>query len=153
MTAELLQVENLQVAFSTRHGTVTALHGIDIALKAGETLGIVGESGSGKSVTSLAVMRLLDRAGRITGGKVRFEGRDITHAGHADLRRLRGSALSMIFQNPRAALNPIRTVEQQIVDVLAAHGKLSRAHARTQALDRDRRVPWASPTGDRADGL
>ena len=68
MTAQLLQVEKLQVAFSTRHGTITALHGIDIALAAGETLGIVGESGSGKSVTSLAVMRLLDRAGRITGG-------------------------------------------------------------------------------------
>lgn len=120
----LLQVENLQVAFSTRHGVVEALHGIDITLDGSETLGIVGESGSGKSVTSLAVMRLLDRAGRITGGRVRFEGRDITHAGHADLRRLRGSALSMIFQNPRSALNPIRTVEQQIVDVLAAHDRL-----------------------------
>jgi len=145
MTAQLLQVEKLQVAFSTRHGTVTALHGIDIALAAGETLGIVGESGSGKSVTSLAVMRLLDRAGKITGGRVLFEGRDITHAGHADLRRLRGSALSMIFQNPRAALNPIRTVEQQIVDVLAAHGKLSRANARAQALDLLRAVLIRDP--------
>lgn len=145
MTQDLLQVEKLQVAFTTRHGTVTALHGIDIALKAGETLGIVGESGSGKSVTSLAVMRLLDRAGRITGGRVVFEGRDITHAGHADLRRLRGSALSMIFQNPRAALNPIRTVEQQIVDVLAAHGKLSRANARAQALDLLRAVLIRDP--------
>ena len=145
MTSPLLQVENLQVAFSTRHGIVTALHGIDIALEGGETLGIVGESGSGKSVTSLAVMRLLDRAGRITGGRVRFEGRDITRAGHADLRRLRGSALSMIFQNPRAALNPIRTVEQQIVDVLAAHGRLSRATARTQALDLLRAVLIRDP--------
>lgn len=145
MTAQLLQVEKLQVAFSTRHGTVTALHGIDIALAAGETLGIVGESGSGKSVTSLAVMRLLDRAGKITGGRVLFEGLDITHAGHADLRRLRGSALSMIFQNPRAALNPIRTVEQQIVDVLAAHGKLSRANARAQALDLLRAVLIRDP--------
>ncbi len=130
----LLQVENLQVAFSTRHGVVEALHGIDFSLERGETLGIVGESGSGKSVTSLAVMRLLDRAGRIVGGRVHFEARDITHAGHADLRRLRGSALSMIFQNPRAALNPIRTVEQQIVDVLAAHGRLSAGAARAQAL-------------------
>jgi len=145
VTSPLLQVENLQVAFSTRHGIVTALHGIDIALEGGETLGIVGESGSGKSVTSLAVMRLLDRAGRITGGRVRFEGRDITRAGHADLRRLRGSALSMIFQNPRAALNPIRTVEQQIVDVLAAHGRLSRATARTQALDLLRAVLIRDP--------
>ncbi len=145
MTEPLLQVENLQVAFSTRHGTVTALHGIDIALARGETLGIVGESGSGKSVTSLAVMRLLDRAGRITGGRVLFDGRDITHAGHADLRRLRGSALSMIFQNPRAALNPIRTVEHQIIDVLAAHGRLSRASARTQALELLRAVLIRDP--------
>ncbi len=134
MSADLLQVENLQVAFSTRHGVVKALHGIDIALARGETLGIVGESGSGKSVTSLAVMRLLDRAGKITEGRIVFDGRDITRADHADLRRLRGSALSMIFQNPRAALNPIRTVEQQIVDVLSAHRRLSRAEAKAQAL-------------------
>jgi peptide/nickel transport system ATP-binding protein len=144
MTA-LLQVEKLQVAFSTRHGVVQALHGIDIDLKRGETLGIVGESGSGKSVTSLAVMRLLDRAGRITAGSIRFDGRDITNAAHADLRRLRGSALSMIFQNPRAALNPIRTVEQQIVDVLAAHGRLSGSSARAQALDLLRAVRIRDP--------
>src|SRR5229473_3904940 len=145
MTGPLLQVENLQVAFSTRHGVVNALHGIDITLEGSETLGIVGESGSGKSVTSLAVMRLLDRAGRISGGRICFEGRDITQAGHADLRRLRGSALSMIFQNPRAALNPIRTVEQQIVDVLAAHGRLSRASARTQTLELLRAVLIRDP--------
>jgi len=145
MSEPLLSVENLQVAFSTRHGTVEALHGIDLTLQAGETLGIVGESGSGKSVTSLAVMRLLDRAGRITGGRVRFDGRDITRAEHADLRRLRGSALSMIFQNPRAALNPIRTVEGQIADVLAAHGRLSRRSARSQALDLLRAVLIRDP--------
>ncbi|WP_428666282.1 dipeptide ABC transporter ATP-binding protein [Reyranella sp.] len=134
MTARLLEVEKLQVAFSTRHGIVEALHGVDIALEPGETLGIVGESGSGKSVTSLAVMRLLDRAGRITGGTVRFKGQDITRLAPADLRHLRGSAISMIFQNPRAALNPICTVEKQIVDVLAAHGRLSKGSARDQAL-------------------
>jgi peptide/nickel transport system ATP-binding protein len=145
MTAPLLQVEDLQVAFSTRHGVVQALHGIDITLQGSETLGIVGESGSGKSVTSLAVMRLLDRAGRIVGGRICFEGRDITHSGHADLRRLRGSALSMIFQNPRAALNPIRTVERQIVDVLAAHGRLSQASARAQALELLRAVRIRDP--------
>ena len=145
MTA-LLQVEKLQVAFSTRHGLVQALHGIDIALDGSETLGIVGESGSGKSVTSLAVMRLLDRAGRITGGRIEFNGRDITKAAPGDLRRLRGSALSMIFQNPRAALNPIRTVEQQIVDVLAAHDRVtSKSSARVQALDLLRAVRIRDP--------
>ena len=143
MTPALLQVESLQVEFSTRHGAVAALHGIDFTLDAGETLGIVGESGSGKSVTSLAVMRLLDRAGRITGGRVLFEGRDISRAGHADLRRLRGSAMSMIFQSPRLALNPIRTVEQQIVDVLGAHGRLT--NGRAQALELLRAVLIRDP--------
>ncbi len=123
MTGPLLQIEGLRVSFSTRHGPVAALHGVDVAVAARETLGIVGESGSGKSVTALAAMRLLDRAGKIAGGRVMFDGRDITQAGRADLRRLRGSAMSMIFQNPRAALNPIHTVERQIADVLAAHGR------------------------------
>jgi peptide/nickel transport system ATP-binding protein len=135
MTAPLLQVEDLRVSFSTRHGTVEALHDVGFSLQAGQTLGLVGESGSGKSVTSLAVMRLLDRAGRITGGRVLFQGRDITRAGHADLRRLRGAALSMIFQNPRAALNPIRTIEQQIIDVLRAHQTVTASEARRKALD------------------
>ncbi len=75
-------------------------------------------------------MRLLDRAGRIAGGRVMFDGRDITRAGQGDLRRLRGSAMSMIFQNPRAALNPIRTVEGQIADVLRAHRRIGAAAAR-----------------------
>jgi peptide/nickel transport system ATP-binding protein len=145
VSAPLLQVEDLEVAFSTRHGVVEALHKIGFTLEAGHTLGIVGESGSGKSVTSLAVMRLLDRAGRITGGKITFNGRDITRAGHGDLRRLRGAAMSMIFQNPRAALNPIRTVGEQIADVLRAHRSLSPRAARTQALDLLRAVLIRNP--------
>jgi peptide/nickel transport system ATP-binding protein len=130
----LLQVDDLRVSFSTRHGMVDALSGVSFALESGQTLGIVGESGSGKSVTSLAVMRLLDRAGRIAGGRVLFQGRDITRAGAAELRTLRGAAMSMIFQNPRAALNPIRTVEQQIADVLRAHKRMAASEARAQAL-------------------
>jgi peptide/nickel transport system ATP-binding protein len=145
VSAKLLQVEDLRVSFSTRNGTVDALHGVSFALDRGETLGIVGESGSGKSVTSLAVMRLLDRAGRIAGGRVLFQGRDITRAGAGDLRSLRGAALSMIFQNPRAALNPIRTVEQQIVDVLRAHRSISAAAARSQALELLRAVRIRDP--------
>jgi peptide/nickel transport system ATP-binding protein len=141
----LLQVENLSVSFSTRNGTVDALHGISFALDAGQTLGIVGESGSGKSVTSLAVMRLLDRAGRIAGGRVLFKDRDITRAGAGELRTLRGAAMSMIFQNPRAALNPIRSVEQQIVDVLRAHRSISVSAARAAALDLLRAVRIRDP--------
>ncbi len=130
----LLDVQDLRVSFATRDGTVDALHGVSLALDAGQTLGVVGESGSGKSVTALAIMRLLDRAGRIAGGRVLFGGRDITRAGQSDLRQLRGTAMSMIFQNPRAALNPIRTIEGQIADVLRAHRRVSAAEARSTAL-------------------
>jgi len=142
VTGPLLRIEGLRVSFSTQHGPVAALHGVDVAVVARETLGIVGESGSGKSVTALAAMRLLDRAGRIDGGRVVFDGRDIARAGRADLRRLRGSAMSMIFQNPRAALNPIHTVERQIADVLAAHG---RPRDRGQVLDLLRAVLIRDP--------
>ena len=131
----LLEIESLQVTFATRQGPVQALHNVDLTLGEGETLGIVGESGSGKSVTALAAMRLLDRAGRITAGRIRFNGQDITRAHPTDLRRLRGAALSMIFQNPRMALNPIRSVEQQITDVLRAHAPISPQAARNRALD------------------
>lgn len=129
----LLRVENLGVEFATRNGQVQALHGVDFTVDRGESLGIVGESGSGKSVTSLAIMRLLDRAARITQGGIVFDGRDITTASYADLRRLRGAAISMIFQNPRVALNPIRSVERQIADVLQAHDK--GGGSRAQVLD------------------
>ena len=131
----LLEVDDLRVAFATRHGTVEALRGVSLRLDAGETRGIVGESGSGKSVTALALMRLLDRAGRITGGRIRFRGQDITRAGRDIMQPLRGAAMSMIFQNPRAALNPIRQVGLQIADVLRAHRPLSAREARDQALE------------------
>jgi peptide/nickel transport system ATP-binding protein len=131
----LLDVDDLKVSFSTRNGMVDALHGVSFSIGAGETLGIVGESGSGKSVTSLAIMRLLDRAGRIVSGRVTFRGRDITRIGAGELRGLRGAAMSMIFQNPRAALNPIRTVEDQIADVLRAHRNISVADAKAQVLE------------------
>ena len=130
----LLDVSDLRVGFATRHGVVPALRGVGLALEAGQTLGIVGESGSGKSVTSMAIMRLLDRAGRVEGGRVLFRGRDITRAGAGEMRGLRGAAMSMIFQNPRVALNPIRTVGQQITDVLHAHRRVAPAAARAQAL-------------------
>ncbi|MCQ4159676.1 ABC transporter ATP-binding protein [Roseomonas sp. GC11] len=135
MTTPLLSVEDLRVSFSTRRGTVEALRGVSLALPAGGVLGLVGESGSGKSVTSLAVMGLLDRAGRVTGGRIRFDGRDITRAGPRELRGLRGAEISMVFQNPRAALNPIRRVGEQIAEVLRAHRPLTGAEARKQAVE------------------
>src|SRR5262245_3294667 len=116
-TDPLLDVRDLTVEFSTRRGIVQAVRHVDISVAKGETLAIVGESGSGKSVTSSAVMRILDRAGRIAEGSVQFTGIDVRSAGEDEMRTLRGREISMIFQNPRAALNPIRKVGKQIEDV------------------------------------
>src|SRR3954466_9379337 len=114
MTAiPLLDVRDLTVEFQTRRGIVKAVQNIDLTIAKGETLGIVGESGSGKSVTSYAVMRILDRAGRIADGSVMFSGIDVKGATEEQMRDLRGREISMIFQNPRAALNPIRKVGHQ----------------------------------------
>ncbi len=122
MTAQpLLDVNDLTVEFATRRGIVKAVQHVNISVAKGETLGIVGESGSGKSVTSYAVMRILDRAGKIAEGSVMFSGIDVKAATENQMRDLRGREISMIFQNPRAALNPIRKVGDQIEDVLRQH--------------------------------
>ncbi len=122
MTAPpLLDVNDLTVEFATRRGVVRAVQHVNISVAKGETLGIVGESGSGKSVTSYAVMRILDRAGMIAEGSVVFSGIDVKTASEDQMRDLRGREISMIFQNPRAALNPIRKVGDQIEDVLRQH--------------------------------
>jgi peptide/nickel transport system ATP-binding protein len=122
MTAQpLLDVNDLTVEFATRRGIVKAVQHVNISVAKGETLGIVGESGSGKSVTSYAVMRILDRAGKIAEGSVVFSGIDVKTATEDQMRDLRGREISMIFQNPRAALNPIRKVGDQIEDVLRQH--------------------------------
>ncbi|HEX9360619.1 MAG TPA: ABC transporter ATP-binding protein [Bradyrhizobium sp.] len=122
MTAPpLLDVRDLTVEFATRRGIVRAVQHVNISIAKGETLGVVGESGSGKSVTSYAVMRILDRAGRIADGSVVFSGIDVGSASEDQMRDLRGREISMIFQNPRAALNPIRKVGDQIEDVLRQH--------------------------------
>ncbi|UWU68773.1 ABC transporter ATP-binding protein [Bradyrhizobium sp. NC92] len=122
MTSQpLLDVQDLTVEFTTRRGIVKAVQNVNISVAKGETLAIVGESGSGKSVTSYAVMRILDRAGKIAEGSVMFSGIDVKAATEDQMRDLRGREVSMIFQNPRAALNPIRKVGDQIEDVLRTH--------------------------------
>jgi peptide/nickel transport system ATP-binding protein len=135
MNAELLQIQDLHVSFSTRRGIVKAVNGATLLIRRGEIVGVVGESGSGKSVTALAVMGLLGRAGHISRGKIIFQQTDLSTASPEIMRSLRGTAISMIFQNPRGALNPIRTIGLQIADALRAHRKMSRRAARRQALD------------------
>ena len=147
MTAiPLLDIRDLTVEFATRRGTVRAVEKVDFAVAKGETVGIVGELGSGKSVTSYAVMRILDRAGQIAEGTVAFSGIDLRHASEDEMRDLRGREISMIFQNPRAALNPIRKVGRQIEDVLIQHVQAVRSTARDKAIDILRQVRIADPS-------
>ncbi|MEA2882380.1 MAG: peptide/nickel transport system ATP-binding protein ddpF [Bradyrhizobium sp.] len=147
MTARpLLDVHDLTVEFATRRGIVRAVQHVDIAVAKGETLGIVGESGSGKSVTSYAVMRILDRAGRIADGSVMFSGIDVKGATEEQMRDLRGREISMIFQNPRAALNPIRKVGHQIEDVLRQHVQQAQTNDRGEkAIEALEQVRIARP--------
>src|ERR1043166_7764699 len=131
----LLGVRALTADFAPRRGTVKAVQHVDISVAKGETLGIVGESGSGKSVTSYAVMRILDRAGQIAGGSVMFSGIDVKGATEDQMRDLRGREISMIFQNPRAALNPIRKVGHQIEDVLRQHVQAAASDRGEKAIE------------------
>jgi len=131
--APVLEVSDLCVEFRTRSGTVRALQEVSLCVHRGECLGVVGESGSGKSVTAYAVMRLLDPAARIAAGSIRFGGMDLLAASARDMADLRGRELSMIFQNPRAALNPIRPVGRQVEDVLIRHGGVTRSDAPARA--------------------
>ena len=145
MALPLLDIRDLTVEFSTRRGTVRAVEHVDIAIAKGETVGIVGESGSGKSVTSYAAMRILYRAGRIADGSVTFTGIDVRQASESDMRALRGREMSMIFQNPRAALNPIRKVGRQIVDVLRQHAQADASQLGEKAIEILKQVRIARP--------
>jgi peptide/nickel transport system ATP-binding protein len=146
MTAQpLLDINDLTVEFSTRRGVVKAVQHVDISVGKGETVAIVGESGSGKSVTSYAVMRILDRAGRIAEGSVMFSGIDIRAAREDAMRDLRGREISMVFQNPRAALNPIRKVGRQIEDVLKQHAQAAATDRAEKAIAALEQVKIARP--------
>ena len=135
----LLSVRDLSVEFRTRTGTVKALENISFHINKGETLGIVGESGSGKSVLALAILGILDRAAHIPTGEVLWsqntETYNLLKMPEKKLRQLRGKELSMIFQNPRVALNPIRKVGKQLVDVLRCHADLPRSALKNRALE------------------
>lgn len=143
MTAPLLSVRDLSVEFRTRTGIVHALDRVHLDVEPGEMLAIVGESGSGKSVTAFALLGLLDAAAHVGGGPVMFDGRDLLTLGPDALSRLRGTELSIIFQDPRASLNPIRPVGLQIADVIARHeGGSSRSiRERIHAMLRQVNIP------------
>ncbi|OMC81507.1 ABC transporter ATP-binding protein [Viridibacillus sp. FSL H8-0123] len=133
---KILQVEDLQVTFTTFGGVVQAVRGVTFDLHKGETLAIVGESGCGKSVTSNAIMGLIPQPpGKITNGKVIFKGKDLTSFKKSDLRKIQGLDVSMIFQDPMTALNPTMTIGEQLTEGLSTHHKISKAEAKTKAIE------------------
>jgi peptide/nickel transport system ATP-binding protein len=144
-TLPLLDIHDLTVEFATRRGIVRAVQHVNLTVAKGETLAIVGESGSGKSVTSYAVMRILDRAGSIADGSVMFSGLDLRSAPESEMRDLRGREMSMIFQSPRLALNPIRKVGHQIEDVLLQHAQVDSSMVTARAIETLEQVRIARP--------
>lgn len=133
-TLPILNVDKLSLVFKTRGGTIHTLDRVTFELNDGEMLGLVGESGSGKSVTAYAVLDLLDTSATITNGQILFRGADLVARAREGAPNLRGKSISMIFQNPRAALNPIRQVGKQIADVLRAHRNMNAKTAQAEAV-------------------
>src|SRR5436305_6956473 len=136
----VLAVRDLAVEFATTDGVVAAVNGVGFDLAAGETLAILGESGSGKSVTAQAVMGLVERPGRVVGGTVSFEGRDLLAASAEQRRRVRGRGLAMVFQDPLSALNPVWSVGSQIGELFRVHRGATRKEARRRAVELLERV-------------
>jgi oligopeptide/dipeptide ABC transporter ATP-binding protein len=131
----LLKVDNLTTVFDTRDGAVPAVNDISFEIHFGETLGLVGESGSGKSVTALSILRLVQTPGRIAGGRIVFKGRDLLTLDETAMRAVRGADISLIFQEPMTALNPVFTVGDQIAETLLVHRRASRREAKAQAVE------------------
>jgi peptide/nickel transport system ATP-binding protein len=144
-SSPVLSVEGLSVEFRTRSGVVHALENVSFAVGRGEIVALVGESGSGKSVTAYAVMGILDPAGRVSAGRAMFGTVDLLSTKRNELSAVRGKDIAMIFQNPRTALNPIRSVGKQIGDVLIRHGNVSRRDALGQAVEMLRAVGITDP--------
>jgi peptide/nickel transport system ATP-binding protein len=135
MNVPLLQVENLTVVFDTAAGPVVAVDDVTFSIAAGETLGLVGESGSGKSVTAFSILRLLQPPGRISAGRVLFQDRDLLTLSEREMRDVRGKGISLIFQEPMTALNPVMRVGDQIAEALTVHGIATKDGARAAAIE------------------
>jgi peptide/nickel transport system ATP-binding protein/oligopeptide transport system ATP-binding protein len=131
----ILEVRDLHTYFRTADGIVRAVDGVSFAITAGTSVGIVGESGSGKSVTSLSIMRLVELPGWIAGGEIVFQGKDLLTLSEREMQRIRGDDITMVFQEPMTALDPVYTVGHQVAEVLRLHRKLSRKAATRRAIE------------------
>jgi oligopeptide/dipeptide ABC transporter ATP-binding protein len=144
--APLLRVSNLRTSFFTSDGEVRAVDGVSFDIDDGKTVGLVGESGCGKSVTALSIMQLLPKStGRIVGGEIRFQARDLASLPEQEMRRIRGNEISMIFQEPMTSLNPVMTIGDQIAETVRLHQGASRGEARNRAIEMLRLVKIADP--------
>jgi peptide/nickel transport system ATP-binding protein len=143
--APLLAIDGLKVQFPLRGGVVRAVDGVSLGVDAGEVLGLVGESGSGKSVTGFAILGLVDPPGRIAAGSIRFRGEELVGRSEAELRRLRGRDIAMVFQDPLMTLNPVLRIDTQMVEAITAHERVSARAARARAGDALLAVGIASP--------
>lgn len=142
----ILTVDGLQTHFFTEEGVVRAVDGVTLSVRPGEMLGLVGESGCGKTVTALSILRLVpDPPGRIVGGTISFEGRDLVRLPEEEIRKIRGCAISMIFQEPMTSLNPVFTVGEQVAEGIRQHQKVSRREAWDQAVEVLKRVKISDP--------
>jgi len=141
----LLQVDNLTTVFDLAAGPAVAVDGVTFSIQPGETLGLVGESGSGKSATALSIMRLIQPPGRIAGGEIRFKGRDLLTLPEREMRQVRGADISLIFQEPMTALNPVFTIGDQIAETLLVHGRSTKKDARNHAIELLEAVRVPSP--------
>ena len=131
----LLSVERLTTVFDLASGAAPAVDDVSFEIRQGETLGLVGESGSGKSVTAFSIMRLVQPPGRIRSGHIRFRGRDLLALSERDMRAVRGAGISLIFQEPMTALNPVFTIGDQLREALLVHGKANRRDGKTKAIE------------------
>ncbi|HIY05920.1 MAG TPA: ABC transporter ATP-binding protein [Candidatus Evtepia faecigallinarum] len=145
MEENTLVITGLQAGFPAPRGEVLAADGVDLTIPRGTIAGLVGESGCGKSVTALSVMGLLPPPGRVKGGTITFEGRDLTALSEAERRKLRGDRMAMIFQDPMTSLNPVYPVGRQVAEVLRLHRGLDRKAARAQVIDLFRQVGIPDP--------
>ena len=141
----VLTIENLQSYFFTAKGTVPAVDDVTIEVPAGKIIGLVGESGCGKSMTAMSVMGLLRHPGKVVGGRILLDGRDITHLGPKERAGVRGNEISMIFQEPMTSLNPVITVGKQLMEVFRSHEKMTREEAWKKSVEALELVKIASP--------
>jgi len=141
----LLRVERLTTVFDTARGAVAAVDEVSFDVRTGETLGLVGESGSGKSVTALSIMRLVQPPGRIAGGRLLFKGRDLMTLDDRQMQAIRGAEISLIFQEPMTALNPVFRIGDQIGETLVVHRRATRREARGKAIELLRSVRIPNP--------